>query len=477
MTGFQTDVPAQPMHVVLARAGDRSITVSVGLAKAGDALVEYWSEGAPRKQQTKPVKIEAGRVGFIDIEGLRPNVEYIYRVGVAYPGDKSAQWNAEQRFRTRAAPGSAFTFAIQADSHLDANMQPKAYEQTLRNIRADKAAFLVDLGDTFMTDKRGQDYERARPQYDAQRYYFGLACDTTPLFMVLGNHDGEKGDAGRGIAEWSYNERIARFPAPVIDGKSFTGKTTVKDGAGANYYAYEWGDALFVVLDPFWPTSERSRGGGGGGGGPGGDGPRGGGAGGGPNVEPLKPTDSSWSRTLGRAQYDWLAETLANSKAKQKFVFIHHLVGGVGGQAARGGVESAPFFEWGGKNADGSDGFAKRREGWPMPIHQLLVKHGVGAVFYGHDHLYVHGQLDGIHYQCLPQPGNIAGGTRSADEYGYASGKILGSPGYMRVKVGADGIAKVEFVRTAIDANAREANGTVIDSYEIKPRAPRLDAK
>ncbi|MFZ4750580.1 MAG: metallophosphoesterase family protein, partial [Phycisphaerales bacterium] len=198
-------------------------------------------------------------------------------------------------------------------------------------------------------------------------------------------------------------------------------------------------------------------------------------------VKKLDPVDSSWSRTLGRAQYDWLAETLAKSKAKQKFVFIHHLVGGIGGQAARGGVESAPFFEWGGKNADGSDGFAERRPGWPMPIHRLLVKHGVSAVFHGHDHLYVHSQLDGVHYQCVPQPGNIAGGTRSADEYGYASGTILGSPGYLRVKLDAAGDAKVEFVRTAISAEdgARgggrggqqpEANGSVIDSYGIKAR-------
>jgi hypothetical protein len=200
-------------------------------------------------------------------------------------------------------------------------------------------------------------------------------------------------------------------------------------------------------------------------------------------MQALDPVDSSWSRTLGRAQYDWLAETLSKSTAKQKFVFTHHLVGGVGGQAARGGVESAPFFEWGGRNADGSDGFATRRAGWPMPIHQLLVKHGVTAVFHGHDHLYVHSTLDGIHYQCVPQPGNLAGGTRSAGEYGYASGTILGSPGSMRVSVAADGVAKVEFVRTAVGGDvgagtgrgrgnrgAGEVNGSVPDSYEITPR-------
>ena len=261
-------------------------------------------------------------------------------------------------------------------------------------------------------------------------------------------------------------------------------------GTGGNYYAFEWGDAQVIVLDPFWSTMDRIRGGTGGGsnragggpgGGPGGGGPGGpGGDRGGPK-EPLKPVDGSWTSTLGREQYDWLDRTLAASKARHKFVFIHHLVGGMGGAESRGGVESVPYFEWGGKNVDGSDGFAEHRPGWPMPVHQLLVKRGVSAVFHGHDHLYVHGQRDGIHYQCVPQPGNLAGGTRSAQEYGYASGTILGSPGHVRVRV-TPGAAKVEFVRTAIagggqgggrrggGAQANEANGAVVDSYDIAGR-------
>ncbi|MFM1822095.1 MAG: hypothetical protein RI967_361 [Planctomycetota bacterium] len=496
MTGFHTEVPAHPIDVVLARPTATSMTVSIVLAEAGEAVVEYWPANAEKRQRTKPVRAEAGKTVVVELTDLTAGAEYRYRVGVLRGGPREASrenprensretppsptWFEESRFQLPRPRGTPFGFVIQADSHLDANMSPEVYAQTLRNMRADalagRADFLVDLGDTFMTDKRGRDFERSLAQYDAQRYYFGLACDAMPLFMVLGNHDGEKGDAPGGMGDWSYRERTTRFPEPRIDGAMYTGETAMREGRGANYFAFEWGDALIVVLDPFWPTTERSRGGGGGGGG-------GGGSGGGPGMQALDPVDSSWSRTLGRAQYDWLAETLSKSTAKQKFVFTHHLVGGVGGQAARGGVESAPFFEWGGRNADGSDGFAARRAGWPMPIHQLLVKHGVTAVFHGHDHLYVHSTLDGIHYQCVPQPGNLAGGTRSAGEYGYASGTILGSPGSMRVSVAADGVAKVEFVRTAVGGDvgagtgrgrgnrgAVEVNGSVPDSYEIAPR-------
>ena len=498
MTAFKTEVPATDHEVILAQPAATSITASVRASTDRIGAIEYAREGSAKHETTTKLAMKAGEPTNFALTGLEANAAYNYRF-VWWPKEGEPPTRGEQlTFHTPRALGKPFTFVIQADSHLDQGVTPKVYEQTLANMVAAKPDFSVDLGDTFMTDKRGQDYQRSIEQYDAQRYYFGLACHSMPLFMVLGNHDGEKGDAGRGMGEWSYNERTERFPAPVIDGKTYTGMTAMKDARGANYYAFEWGDALIVVLDPFWSTTERARGGGGnrgaGGGGQGGEGQRGGGgAGGGPNVEKLAPVDSSWASTLGRAQYDWLAETLAKSNAKQKFVFIHHLVGGIGGSASRGGVESAPFFEWGGKNADGSDGFAARRPGWPMPIHQLLMKHGVSAVFHGHDHLYVHSTLDGVHYQCVPQPGNLAGNTRSAEEYGYASGTLHGSPGHVRIGIADDGTAKVEFIRTAIaDAGGAagegwgggrarrggqggsqpakpEANGAVIDSYEIKP--------
>jgi len=50
---------------------------------------------------------------------------------------------------------------------------------------------LVDLGDTWMTDKHHPDYTSALNQYQAQRYYFGTLCKSSSLFLTLGNHDGE----------------------------------------------------------------------------------------------------------------------------------------------------------------------------------------------------------------------------------------------------------------------------------------------
>ena len=167
--------------------------------------------------------------------------------------------------------------------------------------------------------------------------------------------------------------------------------------------------------------------------------------------------------TLGRTQYDWLSRTLESTKAKYRFVFIHHLVGGLDSQC-RGGSEAAPLYEWGGRNADGSDGFKQNRPGWPMPIHALLLTNHVNIVFHGHDHFYAKQDLDGLVYQEVPQPGNEGGGRvpRNAADYGYKSGTILGGSGYLGLAVTPQQ-AKVDFCRP---------DGTIAHSYFVVPVLP-----
>ena len=175
--------------------------------------------------------------------------------------------------------------------------------------------------------------------------------------------------------------------------------------------------------------------------------------------------NDNWRRTLGAEQYQWLKRTLEASKAKFKFIFIHHLIGGADNQS-RGGVEAAPFYEWGGRNADGSDGFEQNRPGWPAPIHQLLVQNKVSIVFHGHDHFYARQDFDGIVYHEVPQPGFAGNGKppRSASEYGYVSGTILGSPGHLRVSVLPEQ-TRIDYVRS----DARQPP-TVSHFYVVNPR-------
>ncbi|HLP83692.1 MAG TPA: YHYH protein [Phycisphaerales bacterium] len=473
LTEFKTDVPDHPFNIILVNPGATTMTVSV-ISNADaplEGIIEYTVANDPSKVQRFAARTDAQQLKpatptTFTLTNLNPSTRYAYRLSTRAASTTTAAAftpRDARGFRTQAAPGTPFAFTIIADSHLDANVTPAAYERTLANARADHPDLHIDLGDTFMVDKR-REYTLAQPQYAAQRYYFGLLCDTAPLLMVLGNHDGEAGYAMRGesnIASWSFAQRTTNFPPPRIDRDSiFTGRTSMNAQGGANYYTCVWGDARFIILDPFWFTMDRPRGG-----------QRG------PDADTAN-TDDNWSRTLGDEQYRWLTQTLETSTSRYTFVFIHHLVGGLG-KSARGGVESSRFFEWGGQNADGSPGFAEHRPGWQLPIHDLFVKHHVSAVFHGHDHLYVHNQRDGIIYQCVPQPGNIAGGTRSATEYGYLAGDIAASPGHLRVRV-APTTATVNFIRSTVanppDGNRRgnrdasEPNGEMVESYSIAPR-------
>jgi 3',5'-cyclic AMP phosphodiesterase CpdA len=263
------------------------------------------------------------------------------------------------------------------------------------------------------------------------------------LFLTNGNHEGELGWLADGTAQnvaiWAARARQRFFANPAPDG-FYTGDATDEPFVGrrASWYAWHWGDALFVVLDPFWYTK-------------------------------VKSASDGWVYTLGEAQYQWLAATLSSSPAKFKFVFIHNLVGGLDGQM-RGGIEAAPFYEWGGRNPDGTSDFGQKRPGWSLPIHQLLTRHGVTAVFHGHDHLYAKQDLDGVVYQEVPQPSakNSSSGAGLAVEGHYAAGTILSSSGHLRVTVGPDGVT-VQYVRAWLpqDETAQRRNGQVDDTWRV----------
>jgi 3',5'-cyclic AMP phosphodiesterase CpdA len=440
---FRTEVPAHPFDLILGRPTDRAITLSVLTYDDLEGFVAWGPEPSAPTGRSATTIFRKGEPVELVLGPLQPGTRYHYRFHSRTPGAAGFGATEEYSFTTARLPGSRFTFTVQADPHLDFGIEPAIYVKSLRHAVAAGTDFHVDLGDTFMTDKYPH-YTDALPQYLAQRYYFGLVGTRAPVFLAIGNHDGEqpaRGGAKEGsMSVWSARMRTKYFPNPVPD-EFYRGNVTPDPVVGPleNYYAWEWGDALFVVLDPFWYSTRGGRG-------------------------------DNWSRSLGRTQYDWLARTLERSRAKYKFVFLHHLVGGETPEG-RGGAEAAAFFEWGGHDLDGRDTFAQHRPGWPTPIHSLLVQHHVSAVFHGHDHLYVQQERDGIIYQLVPQPGHGRfDNTRSAAEYGYKSGVIQGASGILRVHVSPER-TQVEYVRAYPDSaeDATRRSGLVSHSYVIAP--------
>lgn len=447
---------SQPFHgsILLGAPTTDAIKVSVfSPDQAGSVSLSYGTTAGTYDRQSAPVTLAAGVPQVLALSGLAANTRYYYRLSFLSAGASTAAQSAEYTFHTARPAGSTFTFCIQADSHLDENSDLALYQRALGNVLADAPDFHVDLGDTFMCEKHSTaltavvqtapDQATVNARYVYERSNFGIMAPSAPLFLVNGNHEGESGWLNNGtaqnIAVWTTLARQNYYVNPVPDG-FYSGDAVAEPFVGkrASWYAWQWGDALFVVLDPFWNSKAQA-------------------------------SQNGWNLTLGDRQYQWFQQTLAASSAKYKFVFIHNLVGGLDGQM-RGGIEAAPFFEWGGQNLDGSAGFTAMRPGWAKPIHQLLVQYGVTAVFHGHDHLYAKQTLDGVIYQEVPQPSaqNTSSGANLATAYHYASGTILSSSGHLRVTVGPGGLT-CQYIRAWLPAQETSArkNGQVDDAWSV----------
>ena len=442
---------------LLSRPTDTSITVQVMFADSAEVSVQYDTVSGSFANHTG-WQIYADSVpAAVVLTGLHPNTQYYYRYCYRLPGDTGFTARPQYTFHTQRTAGSTFTFDVEADPHDDANSDTALYRQCLLNQLSDKPDFMIDLGDFLMTDKLQNSahivpYDTIPYRCKIFRNFYATSGNSVPLFIALGNHEGEAGwylnGTSNNVAVWDAQVRKQYFLNPEPN-SFYTGDTTnyAYIGKRQSYYAWQWGDAQFIVLDPFWYTS------------------------------PKPDSLTCWNWSLGKTQYDWLRITLESSTAKFKFVFLHQLVGGgVNGQG-RGGVEYADLYEWGGNNLDGTPGFAANRPGWYKPIKDLLTENHVNIFFHGHDHLYDQQVKDCLIYQETPQPSLPNFNNTSAAAYGYVSGDIVNNSGHLRVTVSDQGI-QVQYVRVYLpaDTNATRHNGDISATYFISAASNCYDS-
>lgn len=439
---LKNQIPLHPFNIILGRPTNSSITISVQMKSTATGFIRFGKLTNALTSLSSRYKMEKDSVAFILLDSLASNSRYYYQWVYQVSGESEWKTSEIYAFQTERKQGEIFVFTVQADSHLDENTDTTIYLRTLENMKNNAPDFVVDLGDTWMTDKYRNDFHESYQQYLAQRYFFGKIGTISSIFLTLGNHDGESGqhkggDQIQSMTQWATRIRNALYPNPFPN--HFYSGNQEKNSAGnflQNYYAFHWGDALIIVLDPFRYSSF--------------------------NRDP-------WSRTLGKQQYDWLRNTLVSSKAKYKFVFIHNLVGGVDDHGiARGGLEAAPLFEWGGNDISGVRKFEQSRPGFDKDIATLFRETGVSIVFHGHDHFFGKQEADGIIYQLVPQPGGMKYRIENFQpEYGYKTGIFFSAPGYIHVTVSPDK-ATVRFLQTGNGSN--QQNGKVLCTYEIQPR-------
>ena len=449
---------------MLGRPTNHSISIKV----VPDANIllsfEYGTTPGGPYSTTTPEAANANEPKLTVINGLTANTHYYYRT--RYSADAGTSWveRPEYSFWTQRDDGSTYTFSISSDSHVNIMLGNSAeWTKTLQNIAAEKPDFEIDLGDTFAMDSV-TNQAGAETAYKYQLPFFNLISASSPIFLAPGNHEQQEGwhldDTGNIATSppvLGTNAQKKYFINPVPN-SFYSGNTdastTALDGDDLkeDYYSWEWGDALFVVVDPFWYTTTK---------------PFTGTTGGGETSD--TGSGDRWDWTLGDVQFNWLKDTLEGSSAKYKFIFAHHMVGG-SDDYVRGGANPAHIGEWGGYNENGTTwGWDVERDATDFgsqPVHQILIENQVSAFFHGHDHQYAYEKRDGIVYQSLPSAGFTGSGFNI---YTTGSGytiQALPSDGHLLVTVGPS--------KTSVDY-VQSTGATIAYSYDIAPAGPTQD--
>jgi predicted phosphodiesterase len=237
-------------------------------------------------------------------------------------------------------------------------------DQVVRNASGTEADFVLDLGDTVAWAGSREFPQResggAISSYAQYRRQIGPLSNRCPFFTILGNWAGESGKFPERSIQTVGAVRRALLPNP--------NHLTYPQGGSEqeDYYAFSWGDALFVMLNiqTYSKPSDSERL---------------------PNLMADVNRVEDW--TLGEKQMAWFERTLQKANERFRFVCVHHPAGGNAGDAlntlyGRGGARA-----W--------------NVGEQLRIHNLMKKHKVQIFFYGHDHVFVDDVVDGIHY-ALP---------------------------------------------------------------------------
>ena len=452
---------------VLGRPTDKSVALNLISSQEISVYIEYGYSKSSFTKKTSILNLTTNEPKEFQLSGLAANKKVYYRVRYKFTSSSSFLTGTPYSFSTQKTLGSTFSFTVQGDTHPERAgkmFNADLYTVTMGNIALQQPDFHILLGDDFSIDpliQKGQaNQSNVEKIYKTHRDWLSIAGKTVPIYLVNGNHEQAASYLLDGTttnpAVLAGNARLKYFPLPAPD-DFYSGDSYQVPNIGLlrDYYSWNWGDALFITLDPYWHSSL----------------PVDNVAGVSDNNDSTKNAKSDgngktkdlWKIGLGDEQYVWLKNTLENSNAKYKFVFAHHVMG-----TGRGAVEVSTNYEWGGKDPSGNTTFAKERPNWELPIHDLMVKNKVSIFFQGHDHIFCTQERDGLVYQSMPNP---ADDTFSMfNESAYKSGIKAPNSGHVKVTVSSTQ-AKVEYYLSARSKDISRKNRTIAHTYTVKPGA------
>ena len=454
---------------LLGKPTNNSITINVIPASAIQYYYRYGTSAGNYTGQSATVDATAGQPSELTITGLSANTKYYYQM--VYDGDGSVtdgdfETRTEHSFQTARAKGNSFVFSVTSDWHGNGTA-------VWTDILGEASDFDVDLGDTFMIDGAGvADAPSTTPTRTCAdppswaRSAFPAPSSWRPATMRTKR-------AGtwmtrRSVSAWPAS-RPARRSSPRPPTAASTPATptrwrgideaTYGDELREDYYAWTWGDALFVVIDeyqytmnlPYAPDRRRRKRRFG----------RPATSGAGPWAGRSTTGSSRLSRTATPSTSSSSPTTCSAGSTGASWAS--------GAGYVRGGAEAAAFYEWGGKNASGNYIFDTKRPGWGEPIHQLFVENGVSAYFHGHDHQFAYETREGVVYQEVPSAGGMGSGFSGI----YTQGNVttgVAAP-YNTIKVIASGTGHLKIAVTSAKATVSyiSSGGSNAYSYDILP--------
>lgn len=454
-----------------------STTLSVMPREALEVRVAYGRDGERWLAQTEPQVVPAGVRGTFLLDGLEPGQTTDYQVEFRERGAR--EWNERPpgSFRSLRAAGDPVRFIFGADGHIYRNFaltgkypiwagSVEHFKINVLNLLGLDADFFVTAGDEAMThclscpvafvDDESAGVDTVHTLREAELRYqrifqqdlYGALTSSLAFYTVLGNHDGETLFGSEdGLCKHydntnnlSETARLKHLPNPY---------DTYGGSVSGNYFSWESGDALFVIIDSYKYVPELPR-----------------------SVE-------DW--TLGPEQLRWLEDTLASSKKPWKVIFAPHIVGGSEIEMCyhygRGGIRST------------DDGTPRGTFlGEQAKLHELMKTHGVQLFLYGHDHVALIGEKldaqgdgEGVHY--------VLGGQMAVNQSSWIETEVFqqqadwdedGKPDYPlgwreRPSVGAwlveiEGqAARLRFLRATLpDSEQAELNGEAIYDYTVR---------
>ena len=413
----------------LSRPTNTSITISLFSVMDTESYVEYGTSPGTYTMTTPVLTVAEDEPIEHVLTGLQPDTAYFYRVRARKAGTADTyEAFDEYNFTTARNPGRPFTFDVVTDSHLMKNYINYYYgtgaggrvltrvNNVLNLVKNDDPDFVIDLGDFIMTHLTCtwavQHQKSAYWRGSIARNYIENISSNISIFNSWDNHDVQLGfdipercyDENR--RNWSDNVKLKYFPNPNSRTYRFGG------GPLENYYAFEWGDALIVVIDANRYTT-------------------------------TKPTDpENW--TIGAAQLQWLNDTLKSSSKPWKFVFAGHIVGGDGYGCPPGG-----------QYCYGDGGAAYAYTGEQAQIQQMMVDSGAQFFIHGHSHLFSNATNNSVTYITAGTYGaNPARTGKYRYDTIYANESPINKSGYLRISVNSTAV-KIEFVNDSDGAILR----------------------